>query len=200
MDSLKKTPKTSERFLLHPASHFYQKLYFHSHLTLWKIHPYIIPSYSSLCLLCNVSFFFVQVSLASCLPFSQSSAHICYDRRPFSCSLIQLCIGFSSFMFPLPLACPSLYVLHTIGYTPLFSVNSLSLDLSDLDSTFFSYFRSPDCPFIRTSPLCTGWAQLWHGPTHEASPVEDHLWRSEGEMCRGSHLSQVREVLYVFIW
>lgn len=57
--------------------------------------------------------------------------------------------------------------------------------------TFRSFFHTSYYSRL-IPPLSTGWAQLWHGPSQQASLVENYLWRSEGKMRRGPHFSQVR--------
>lgn len=89
------------------------------------------------------------------------------------------------------------YVLNTVCNTLPSSMNSLfppwslSLDFN------LSIFHTSCYPFV-ICPLSAGWAEFWHGPSHQASPVENHLWRSERKMCRGPHLSQVSKVSHTY--
>lgn len=96
---------------------------------------------------------------------------------------------FTLFLFPLPIySHHRLYAPHTVATLPSL-VNSLfSLNVS-------SRFE-PCSPLFSLTLLhlsaSTGWTKFGHGPPDQASPVENHFWRSERKMCCCTHLSQVR--------
>lgn len=75
----------------------------------------------------------------------------------------------------------------------LFPISLISPDLSILIPISPSFFHAYWYPLL-IPPLSTGWAELWHGPSHQTTLVENHLWRSERKKCCGSHLSQVRKL------
>lgn len=121
------------------------------------------------------------MSLLNCLFFALGFLH--YDIFPhpfvFAGFSVTLTFLFCIYTFGFTLVLSALCLLHVAFVSDLL-VNDLSVLILTL------------CWPCFIPPLSTGWAQLWHGPPHQATPMEDHFWRSAREMCRGPHLSQVR--------
>lgn len=86
---------------------------------------------------------------------------------------------FTLLLLPLPIySFHCLYAPHSVATLPSL-VNALfSLSRSISILTLFSSFKS-------------GWAKFWHGPSDQASPVENHFGRGERKMRCCTHLSQV---------
>lgn len=108
------------------------------------------------------------------------------SHLPLSFAIMPLCLLSSCSLCPFILitACMHLTPLpHCLRWLTSYFLSMYHLDLNRV--LLFSL------TLLHLS-ASTGWTKFGHGPSDQASPVENHFWRSERKMCCRTHLSQVR--------
>lgn len=147
----------------------------------------------------------VLFPLSSKFPHPLFKYFLCLSSYLLSLSSL-LALPYFPLSVRMGLPSPFLFGNHTFVFTLFFSpclfvpfalcmhctlfcntLPSLINSLYSLDLPLFLSRILPTLFFVAS--VATGWAELWNGPSHQASPVENHLWWSEGKMCCGPHLS-----------